>query len=135
MIRRPPRSTLFPYTTLFRSRGQLPLRKRLTTIPEVFLFTAPLSLLAWRPILPYGFDSLQKSSEGSHRLVFLECHQFTSLGSFGAQSLRRRALPRNSSPQKGIENRILPKSAEPSTVHGLVYLREATIPKLGRGAE
>src|SRR2546425_13177491 len=26
MIRRPPRSTLFPYTTLFRSRGLLPLR-------------------------------------------------------------------------------------------------------------
>src|SRR5215510_15262286 len=25
MIRRPPRSTLFPYTTLFRSRGALPL--------------------------------------------------------------------------------------------------------------
>src|SRR2546430_12941773 len=25
MIRRPPRSTLFPYTTLFRSRGDLPL--------------------------------------------------------------------------------------------------------------
>src|SRR5256885_13011368 len=24
MIRRPPRSTLFPYTTLFRSRGSLP---------------------------------------------------------------------------------------------------------------
>src|SRR2546422_1314133 len=30
MIRRPPRSTLFPYTTLFRSRGGLlPLRHRL----------------------------------------------------------------------------------------------------------
>src|SRR2546427_12030963 len=26
MIRRPPRSTLFPYTTLFRSRGDLPAR-------------------------------------------------------------------------------------------------------------
>src|SRR3712207_9149103 len=26
MIRRPPRSTLFPYTTLFRSRGWRPLR-------------------------------------------------------------------------------------------------------------
>src|SRR5574337_1056214 len=25
MIRRPPRSTLFPYTTLFRSRGERPL--------------------------------------------------------------------------------------------------------------
>src|SRR2546426_3812269 len=27
MIRRPPRSTLFPYTTLFRSREQEPLRQ------------------------------------------------------------------------------------------------------------
>src|SRR3712207_7645322 len=27
MIRRPPRSTLFPYTTLFRSRGYLQLRR------------------------------------------------------------------------------------------------------------
>src|SRR3712207_8690546 len=29
MIRRPPRSTLFPYTTLFRSRGELDLLVRL----------------------------------------------------------------------------------------------------------
>src|SRR5438132_6280114 len=28
MIRRPPRSTLFPYTTLFRSRGDVPDRGR-----------------------------------------------------------------------------------------------------------
>src|SRR5256885_16207121 len=28
MIRRPPRSTLFPYTTLFRSRGVLDVRER-----------------------------------------------------------------------------------------------------------
>src|SRR5258707_6713681 len=28
MIRRPPRSTLFPYTTLFRSHGPLPVRVR-----------------------------------------------------------------------------------------------------------
>src|SRR3712207_9042401 len=27
MIRRPPRSTLFPYTTLFRSRGELAVRR------------------------------------------------------------------------------------------------------------
>src|SRR2546430_10767775 len=27
MIRRPPRSTLFPYTTLFRSRGRRPVRR------------------------------------------------------------------------------------------------------------
>src|SRR5258707_13167441 len=39
MIRRPPRSTLFPYTTLFRSRG-LPMLKQITDTPpamEVFL--------------------------------------------------------------------------------------------------
>src|SRR3712207_8262384 len=29
MIRRPPRSTLFPYTTLFRSHGRIDLRQRL----------------------------------------------------------------------------------------------------------
>src|SRR3712207_8214307 len=29
MIRRPPRSTLFPYTTLFRSRGHCPVEERL----------------------------------------------------------------------------------------------------------
>src|SRR3712207_7702524 len=28
MIRRPPRSTLFPYTTLFRSSGMVPRRRR-----------------------------------------------------------------------------------------------------------
>src|SRR5256885_15301399 len=32
MIRRPPRSTLFPYTTLFRSR-----RRRHIRVPEVFV--------------------------------------------------------------------------------------------------
>src|SRR3712207_7889091 len=31
MIRRPPRSTLFPYTTLFRSR-KAPMRRRLTWV-------------------------------------------------------------------------------------------------------
>src|SRR2546425_7951061 len=38
MIRRPPRSTLFPYTTLFRSRGRtgprVPRRARLATNPD-----------------------------------------------------------------------------------------------------
>src|SRR5256885_13161966 len=33
MIRRPPRSTLFPYTTLFRSHDLLPLARRETRAP------------------------------------------------------------------------------------------------------
>src|SRR2546430_11652921 len=34
MIRRPPRSTLFPYTTLFRSRRLTPSRTHLVLIPS-----------------------------------------------------------------------------------------------------
>src|SRR3712207_7507481 len=34
MIRRPPRSTLFPYTTLFRSRGQVLGPGRRERVPE-----------------------------------------------------------------------------------------------------
>src|SRR2546427_10528431 len=34
MIRRPPRSTLFPYTTLFRSRRLLDLRRRVRRTPR-----------------------------------------------------------------------------------------------------
>src|SRR5256885_9498888 len=35
MIRRPPRSTLFPYTTLFRSRGPVRGRRRLSRGAQV----------------------------------------------------------------------------------------------------
>src|SRR5437016_11100989 len=34
MIRRPPRSTLFPYTTLFRSRSGATARRRATRFPS-----------------------------------------------------------------------------------------------------
>src|SRR5215208_7458215 len=36
MIRRPPRSTLFPYTTLFRSRRARPLVHHSTLFPNVY---------------------------------------------------------------------------------------------------
>src|SRR5947207_12616506 len=45
MIRRPPRSTLFPYTTLFRSVGALrlsPLRRGLAIDSTVDIFTLEL---------------------------------------------------------------------------------------------
>src|SRR3989442_8176809 len=32
MIRRPPRSTLFPYTTLFRSHAQVPIKQRFSRL-------------------------------------------------------------------------------------------------------
>src|SRR3712207_8950409 len=44
MIRRPPRSTLFPYTTLFRSRGESQVAGRLLfTLHDTFGFPFELS--------------------------------------------------------------------------------------------
>src|SRR2546429_2045274 len=48
MIRRPPRSTLFPYTTLFRSHTIRPIQF-IREILEIGPFTAPGSLL-YRPL-------------------------------------------------------------------------------------
>src|SRR5207248_10076980 len=45
MLRPPPRSTLFPYTTLFRSKGPKPLQLKLLTtyIPKTSAFTLAFS--------------------------------------------------------------------------------------------
>src|SRR3712207_7672579 len=48
MIRRPPRSTLFPYTTLFRSRGALARRRRRAPVPPLRLRGRRAALLAVR---------------------------------------------------------------------------------------
>src|SRR2546422_10984118 len=53
MIRRPPRSTLFPYTTLFRSRGvQTPpaFEAPVRSLPELFGNDAKLGRLEAEPI-------------------------------------------------------------------------------------
>src|SRR2546427_8065710 len=53
MIRRPPRSTLFPYTTLFRSlartEGHAAAREDLRTIDAQYARTAPFARLAATP--------------------------------------------------------------------------------------
>src|SRR5256885_6189704 len=50
MIRRPPRSTLFPYTTLFRSRN-LPLHDTAQNRVWLEFVQIALDLLAWMPML------------------------------------------------------------------------------------
>src|SRR3712207_8091168 len=61
MIRRPPRSTLFPYTTLFRSRGG-------SLIPA-----CPDS--GWRK-KPFSLEGFMHVVHGlSHRQLFCEGHQ------------------------------------------------------------
>src|SRR3712207_7141435 len=53
MIRRPPRSTLFPYTTLFRSTGLLPLTiARSRDVPAPYPRYGPALLSAARAVRP-----------------------------------------------------------------------------------
>src|SRR2546427_3807634 len=70
MIRRPPRSTLFPYTTLFRSRLSDSERKTLAEIgqklgkqalKEVATIVKPDTILAWhRKLVAQKFDRSQQ---------------------------------------------------------------------------
>src|SRR2546430_13050081 len=53
MIRRPPRSTLFPYTTLFRSQGLITLAEKRRLAQEVWLkVTDVVSRLTWKNLKP-----------------------------------------------------------------------------------
>src|SRR2546426_9270220 len=57
MIRRPPRSTLFPYTTLFRSRRARPIGTSFAVEVEGFKATARM---------PDGCPTLRLSTAGIH---------------------------------------------------------------------
>src|SRR2546425_3087212 len=68
MIRRPPRSTLFPYTTLFRSRW---IERRGKKVPNVALAAVPLDLA---PVLKESlFDrgEVERSEEHTSELQSL----------------------------------------------------------------
>src|SRR2546427_9586965 len=92
MIRRPPRSTLFPYTTLFRSRGgarQRPLEP--VVVPRVLRRRLPL---LEAPPEVHEEDELRREQqeradrdEHPHRLVWLqEDRKSTRLNSSHSQN-------------------------------------------------
>src|SRR3712207_8149448 len=57
MIRRPPRSTLFPYTTLFRSRRSRPAPQRAGELPGHGSSAAPLNAIrAYAPLVDQDDD-------------------------------------------------------------------------------
>src|SRR5256885_16156857 len=75
MIRRPPRSTLFPYTTLFRSeyiaRGTYiyPPEPSLELIAEVFRFCAA-EVPNWNPISISGYHIREAGATAVQELAF-----------------------------------------------------------------
>src|SRR2546426_9247260 len=63
MIRRPPRSTLFPYTTLFRSQAQKDIdRRRQASGPDLDTFHE------WRPAVIHGRYPGLRSEEHTSEL-------------------------------------------------------------------
>src|SRR3989441_12162617 len=64
MIRRPPRSTLFPYTTLFRSLFPLAARSTQTLIGKTFLLRARKGSLLNKDSLP--FVALARAAEADY---------------------------------------------------------------------
>src|SRR3712207_7306055 len=69
MIRRPPRSTLFPYTTLFRSSSPLALH-RLLLSPSSPLLSSPCPFKSAWPSLPRdaGMEQTLRSEEHTSEL-------------------------------------------------------------------
>src|SRR3712207_7046116 len=70
MIRRPPRSTLFPYTTLFRSVGaavDLVMRRGLTRITRQNVIGTGPRAARERPMRPCGLSSPCRSPPAGRR--------------------------------------------------------------------
>src|SRR2546426_1356065 len=64
MIRRPPRSTLFPYTTLFRSRVDVVAAGIFWLLaPSGTYLAGPLHLLQWRALQDFGDQNPVERSE------------------------------------------------------------------------
>src|SRR5258708_18556571 len=71
MIRRPPRSTLFPYTTLFRSNGRLAF---VAALANQYVSVLDLTINAEvRRIRDFGPEQLAMSADGT-RIVRSEEH-------------------------------------------------------------
>src|SRR2546430_3709031 len=77
MIRRPPRSTLFPYTTLFRSREGWDIRN-VTTIVPLRPLTAQAYILP-EQTLGRGLRRMTPPGQASEILTVVEHKAFASL--------------------------------------------------------
>src|SRR5687767_15350682 len=82
MIRRPPRSTLFPYTTLFRSRRAM---KRTTDHPPLvitqpvmegyarFYYRCACGRVQCREVIPYSLGRSEEHTSELQSLAYLVC--------------------------------------------------------------
>src|SRR3712207_8062259 len=76
MIRRPPRSTLFPYTTLFRSRELLEVGPLAPYLGELLLPDVRLSLVVHRRSFPLLLEHPPQAARSEEHTSELQSRQY-----------------------------------------------------------
>src|SRR3712207_7469978 len=77
MIRRPPRSTLFPYTTLFRSTSSQSTKESLVTIPRIYAILSNM-LSLYTSLAALFSNRLSSEIARSEITCFLRSEEHTS---------------------------------------------------------
>src|SRR5256885_16830950 len=88
MIRRPPRSTLFPYTTLFRSAGAIVLAKSNMAEWAFSPYETVSSILPGYTKNPYALDRVTAGSSGGTAAAIAASFGAAGLGSDTGNSIR-----------------------------------------------
>src|SRR2546430_15067344 len=127
MIRRPPRSTLFPYTTLFRSlevgssrdalQEQLALRDCLELLGIPFLATSDVAVATRRPLVLIGGILLNTQLTPAERET-LYAYVERGGGGVGAPGARKQIFPplrpsRPAAPPPHLSRRLAPPPPPP----------------------
>src|SRR3989449_4445862 len=73
MIRRPPRSTLFPYTTLFRSASPFEALQNLLEADELVADVDPLPLLEKKVVIDLLFERSEEHTSELQSRLHLVC--------------------------------------------------------------
>src|SRR5258708_14328209 len=70
MIRRPPRSTLFPYTTLFRSLAHKPIMPKDPDVEGIIAVDENdgKGFVAWKEVKDFGISTSERSEEHTSEL-------------------------------------------------------------------
>src|SRR5260221_5298603 len=69
MIRRPPRSTLFPYTTLFRSRAELYCENTAAVLSSLTAIFPSARRTGWKRTTATGSDRKSTRLNSSHTVI------------------------------------------------------------------
>src|SRR5690554_5538768 len=134
MIRRPPRSTLFPYTTLFRSLAmtKLAVEQHMEAHPEVEVIVEETLYdeIARKTETGFVAGTLQDACYGHMRWLFMGCHKgiYNSLEDYIASDPPEEFedfFPRWMEVNKfeGVQYQ-LPESSKPGPVASLMYNKQ-----------